>query len=226
MLYIVPTPVGNLKDITLRGIDILKQVDLILAEDTRTSGKLLKQYEIETPMRSFHQHNEHRVLDSIVDELNSGTVIALISDAGTPSISDPGFLLVRACVEKKIEIQTLPGATAFVPALVNSGFPSDRFVFEGFLPQKKGRTSRLKELSEEKKTIVLYESPHRITRLMKELSEHLEGNRRIAAVREISKLHEETLRGTAMELNEYFRENPPRGEFVVVIEGYKKEKAS
>ncbi|NNK80208.1 MAG: 16S rRNA (cytidine(1402)-2'-O)-methyltransferase [Flavobacteriales bacterium] len=226
VLYIVPTPIGNLKDITLRGIEILKQVDIILAEDTRTSGKLLKQYEIDTPMRPFHQHNEHRVLGSLVTELISGTQMALISDAGTPAISDPGFLLVRACVEKDIEIQTLPGATAFVPALVNSGFPSDRFVFEGFLPQKKGRKGRLKELIEEKKTIVLYESPHRVLRLMKELSEFLGSDRRIAVVREISKLHEETSRGTALEMKEHFEKNPPRGEFVVVIEGYKKEKAS
>lgn len=205
---------------------MLKEVDIILAEDTRTSGKLLKHYEISTQMRSFHQHNEHRVLDSLVEELASGTQIALISDAGTPGISDPGFLLVRACVEKGVEIQTLPGATAFVPALVNSGFPTDRFVYEGFLPQKKGRATRLKEIAEEKRTVVLYESPHRIPRLMKELNELLGEKRMIAAVREISKLHEESIRGNAANLLTHFENHPPRGEFVVVVEGFKKEKAS
>jgi 16S rRNA (cytidine1402-2'-O)-methyltransferase len=205
---------------------VLKEVEIILAEDTRTSGKLLKHYEISTHMRSFHQHNEHRVLESLVEELANGVNIALISDAGTPGISDPGFLLVRACVENGIEIQTLPGATAFVPALVNSGFPTDRFVYEGFLPQKKGRSSRLKEIAEEKRTVVLYESPHRIPRLMKELTDILGTSRTVAAVREISKLHEETLRGTAAELHSHFEAHPPRGEFVVVIEGLKKEKAS
>ena len=226
MIYIVPTPIGNLKDITLRAIEVLNEVDLVLAEDTRTSGILLRHHGINTPMRAFHQHNEHRVVESIIEELSSGTDIALISDAGTPGISDPGFLLVRACVENGIDVLCLPGATAFVPALVNSGFPTDRFVYEGFLPQKKGRSSRLKEIALEQRTVVLYESPHRIPRLMKELREHLSSDRKIAAVREISKIHEETIRGTADELLTYFEEHPPRGEFAVVIEAVRKAKAS
>lgn len=223
MLYIVPTPVGNLKDITLRALEVLKQVELILAEDTRTSGKLLKHYEIDTPMRSFHAHNEHKVVESIVEELKAGVDIALISDAGTPGISDPGFLLVRACIAGGGELQTLPGATAFVPALVNSGLPTDRFVFEGFLPQKKGRSARLKEIAMTKHTVVLYESPHRMARLMKELSEYLEDGRTVSASREISKIYEETIRGTAAELMAHFDSHPAKGEFVVVVDGLSKK---
>ena len=219
MLYIVPTPVGNLKDITLRAIEVLQSVECILAEDTRTSGKLLKHYEISTSMRSFHQHNEHKVLESIVEELKNGSDMALISDAGTPGISDPGFLLVRACLKAGVEVQTLPGATAFVPALVNSGFPTDRFLFEGFLPQKKGRATRLKTMIEQTCTIVLYESPHRIPRLLRELSELLGEERRVAVSREISKVFEESLQGTASELIAHFEAKPPKGEFVVLIEG-------
>jgi 16S rRNA (cytidine1402-2'-O)-methyltransferase len=219
LLYIVPTPVGNLKDITLRAIEVLQSVECILAEDTRTSGKLLKHYEISTVMRSFHQHNEHKVLESIVEELKNGIDMALISDAGTPGISDPGFLLVRACLKAGVEVQTLPGATAFVPALVNSGFPTDRFLFEGFLPQKKGRATRLKSMIAQTCTIVLYESPHRIPRLLRELSELLGEERRVAVSREISKVFEESLQGTASELIAHFEAKPPKGEFVVLIEG-------
>lgn len=223
MLYIVPTPVGNLKDITFRSIETLKEVDLILAEDTRTSGKLLKHYEIDTPMRSFHAHNEHKVVDSLVSDLKAGTNMALISDAGTPGISDPGFLLVRACIQADCPVQTLPGATAFVPALVNSGFPTDRFVFEGFLPQKKGRATRLKDIADSKHTIVLYESPHRIPRLMKELQGVLEEDRLVSVSREISKMFEETLSGTSAELYSHFQEQPAKGEFVVVVQGKSKK---
>lgn len=219
MLYIVPTPVGNLKDITLRAIEVLNEADIILAEDTRTSSKLLSHHEIDTPMRSFHQHNEHKVLESLIADLSSGRIIALISDAGTPGISDPGFLLVRACAAADVTVITLPGATAFVPALVNSGLPTDRFVFEGFLPQKKGRQTRLAQIAQELRTTVLYESPHRIPRLMRELSEHIDIERIVTCSREISKLHEETLRGTAVELIAHFEAHPPRGEFVVVVAG-------
>ncbi|NNC83777.1 MAG: 16S rRNA (cytidine(1402)-2'-O)-methyltransferase [Flavobacteriales bacterium] len=226
MLYIVPTPIGNLADITLRAIDILKKVDLILAEDTRTSAKLLQHHGIETSMRPFHQHNEHKVLEDIIAQMESGNTLALISDAGTPGISDPGFLLVRACVEQGIAVETLPGATAFVPALVNSGFPTDRFVYEGFLPQKKGRQTRLKEIAEEQRTVVLYESPHRIVRLLKELSEVLSEGRKVSVSRELSKIHEETLRGLPAQLQEHFEAHPPKGEFVVVVDAIKRKKAS
>lgn len=219
MLYLIPTPVGNLKDITLRAIELLGEVDLILAEDTRTSGKLLKHYEIGTPMRSFHAHNEHKVLDAVLADLEAGRQMALISDAGTPGISDPGFLLVRACKEAGVDVQTLPGATAFVPALVNSGFPTDRFLFEGFLPQKKGRATRLQAIADCDCTVVLYESPHRIPRLLKELAALLEEGRRISTSREISKLHEETVSGTAQELMAHYEARPAKGEFVVVVAG-------
>jgi len=225
VLYLVPTPIGNLADMTLRAIEVLKEVSLVLAEDTRTSGKLLKHYEIETPMRAFHQHNEHRSIDSIVEQLATGQDIALISDAGSPGISDPGFLLVRACAQQGLEVQSLPGPTAFVPALTNSGFPTDRFVFEGFLPHKKGRSTRLKEIAQQTGTIVLYESPHRIPRLLKELQEHLSPGRLVSVSREISKLHEETLRGEPNELALHFESHPPKGEFVLVIDSIKKQKA-
>jgi 16S rRNA (cytidine1402-2'-O)-methyltransferase len=218
-LYLVPTPIGHLKDMTFRAIETLQQADLILAEDTRTSGKLLKHFEIQTPMRSHHMHNEHKTTDHIVQQIQSGLTVALISDAGTPAISDPGFLLSRACIEAGIEVDCLPGATAFVPALVNSGFPNDRFVFEGFLPVKKGRKTRLQLLSEEPRTIICYESPHKLIKLLKELNEHFGNERRISVSRELTKLHEETIRGSAEELLNHFENKPPKGELVVVIEG-------
>ena len=220
-LYIVPTPIGNLQDMTLRAISVLKEVDLILAEDTRTSGKLLKHFEINTPMMSHHLHNEHRKLESILQKLQSGETLALITDAGTPSISDPGFLLSRACVEKGIELECLPGATAFVPALVQSGLPTDRFVFEGFLPPKKGRQTRLKQLAEDPRTIVIYESPHKLLKTLGQLGEFFGEDRPASISREISKLHEETVRGSLAQLEEHFSKNSPRGEFVLVIGGNK-----
>ncbi|MBT8256291.1 MAG: 16S rRNA (cytidine(1402)-2'-O)-methyltransferase [Bacteroidia bacterium] len=220
-LYLVPTPIGNLKDITLRAIEVLNEVDLVFAEDTRTSGKLLKHFNIDTPMQSHHMHNEHKTAGLIVQRILSGETFALISDAGTPGISDPGFLLTRACIEAGIEVDCLPGATAFVPALVNSGLPSDRFVFEGFLPVKKGRQTRLKILAEENRTIVLYESPHKLLKTMAQLAEHMGEERMISISREISKLHEETIRGTIVEVHRHFEANPPKGELVLVIAGKK-----
>ena len=221
-LFIVPTPIGNLRDMTLRAIDILKEVDLILAEDTRTSGRLLQHYEIDTPMMSHHMHNEHKKVGHLTDRLRSGETMALITDAGTPAISDPGFLLVRSCIENEIEVECLPGATAFVPALVNSGFPTDRFVFEGFLPPKKGRQTRLKQLSVDGRTLVLYESPHRLLKTLNQLGEYFGPDRPISVSREISKMHEETLRGTIDELIGYFENKTPKGELVLVIAGKKK----
>jgi len=220
-LLLVPTPIGNIEDITLRSIRILNEADLILAEDTRTSGKLLKHFDIKTPMQSFHMHNEHKVLDKMIDKIKMGIKIALISDAGTPGISDPGFLLVRACVEEGIETECLPGATALIPALVQSGFPTDRFVFEGFLPPKKGRQTRLKQWSEETKTVVFYESPHKIKKTLSQLQEFVGGERRLSVSRELSKKFEETLRGTVNELILHFTNKPPKGEFVIVLEGKK-----
>ncbi len=218
-LYVVPTPIGNLEDITLRAINVLKESDLILAEDTRTSGFLLKHLGVETHMHSHHKFNEHKTTDHIISRLEVGETIALISDAGTPAISDPGFLLVRACIQKDIDVECLPGATAFVPALVESGLPNDRFCFEGFLPQKKGRQTRLKQLAEEDRTIVFYESPYRVVKTLTQLAEYL-GEERVASVsREISKLFAETKRGTLKELIIYFTENDPRGEFVIVVGG-------
>lgn len=218
-LYLIPTPIGNLKDITFRAIEVLKTVDLILAEDTRTSFKLLKHYDINQQLIAFHQHNEHKNLDKVIDKLKSGLTIALVSDAGTPAISDPGFLLVRACVENDIEVECLPGATAFVPALVNSGFPCDKFVFEGFLPHKKGRQTRLKLLQEETRTIVFYESPHRLIKTLTQFNEFFGEDRRVSVSRELTKIHEETVRGTANELILYFTENTLKGEIVIVVEG-------
>lgn len=218
-LFIVPTPIGNLKDITLRAISTLQSVDLILAEDTRTSGKLLKHFEITTPMQSYHMHNEHKILDRIMDKLNSGFEIALISDAGTPAISDPGFLLTRACVAKQIPVECLPGATAFVPALVNSGLPNDRFVFEGFLPLKKGRQTRLKFLAKEQRTIVLYESPHKLNKTLEQIRLFFGEERQISISRELTKLYEETRRGTVKELLEHYTKSPAKGEIVIVISG-------
>lgn len=218
-LYLVPTPIGNLKDITLRAIEVLNDVDIILAEDTRTSGKLLKHYEISTPMQSHHMHNEHKSVEGIIQKLKSGIKIALISDAGTPAISDPGFLLSRACIENNIELECLPGATAFVPALVNSGLPNEKFVFEGFLPVKKGRQTRLQLLAEETRTLIFYESPHKLIKTLSHFCEYFGDERLISVSREISKLYEETIRGTAKEVLEYYTNKPPKGEIVIVVAG-------
>lgn len=218
-LYLIPTPVGNLEDITLRAINILKSVDLILAEDTRTSKFLLNKYEISTRMESHHKFNEHEKVEYVAQRINAGMNIALISDAGTPAISDPGFLLVRKCVENDIEVETLPGATAFVPALVNSGLPTDRFTFEGFLPPKKGRMTRLTELSEEPRTMIFYESPYRLAKTLKQLCEFFGEDRRCSVSREISKLHEETRRGTLKEIAQWYEEHEPKGEIVFIVEG-------
>tara|TARA_R100001369_G_C3319941_1_gene168753 strand:+ start:1348 stop:2019 length:672 start_codon:yes stop_codon:yes gene_type:complete len=220
-LYLVPTPIGNLKDITFRAIEVLKEADLILAEDTRTSGKLLKHYEIDTHMHSHHMHNEHKTVEGIVNRIQGGETIALISDAGTPAISDPGFLLTRACVEAGLEVDCLPGATAFVPALVNSGLPNDKFVFEGFLPVKKGRQTRLKLLAEETRTMIFYESPHKLVKTLTHFSEYFGAERKVSVSREITKLHEETVRGSAEEVLQHFTKKPPKGELVVVVEGRK-----
>ena len=218
-LWLVPTPIGNLGDITLRAIEVLGASDLILAEDTRTTAKLLKHYDIDTHMRSFHMHNEHKSVSRIVSELTAGGCIALVSDAGSPGVSDPGFLLVRACLAADIHVEALPGATALIPALTLSGLPSDRFVFEGFLPTKKGRQKRLSALAEETRTIVLYESPHRIVKTLGQLTEHLGENRGATASRELTKKFEETVRGSLKTLIDHFTLTPPKGEFVIVVEG-------
>lgn len=218
-LYIVPTPIGNLEDMTLRAIRILKEVDLILAEDTRTSGKLLKHFEIGTHMHSHHMHNEHKTVENLISRLKAGETIALISDAGTPAISDPGFLLTRACVENKIDVECLPGATAFVPALVNSGLPNDKFVFEGFLPDKKGRQTRYLALAEETRTMILYVSPHKLVKTLAEFITFFGEDRQICVSRELSKLHEENVRGTVREVLTHFENKPPKGEIVVVVGG-------
>lgn len=218
-LYIVPTPIGNLSDITFRAIEVLKTADFILAEDTRTSGKLLKHYEITTPMHSHHMHNEHKTLPKIINRLKAGETVALISDAGTPAISDPGFLITRACIEENIKVECLPGATAFVPALVNSGLPNDKFVFEGFLSPKKGRKTRLTTLAEEERTCIFYESPYKLLKTLKDFAAYFGGERAISVSREISKLHEETIRGTITEVMAHFEQKPPKGEFVLVVAG-------
>lgn len=218
-LYIVPTPIGNLEDMTFRAIRILKEVDLILAEDTRTSGKLLKHFEIGTHMHSHHMHNEHKTIENLISRLKGGETIALISDAGTPAISDPGFLLTRACVEHGIAVECLPGATAFVPALVNSGLPNDKFIFEGFLPEKKGRQTRYLELAEETRTMILYVSPHKLVKTLAEFITYFGEDRQICVSRELSKLHEENRRGTAKEVLTHFEKTAPRGEIVVVVAG-------
>ena len=218
-LYLVPTPIGNLKDITLRALEVLQEVDFILAEDTRTSGKLLKHFEISTPMHSHHMHNEHKTTEGVVQRILQGETAALISDAGTPAISDPGFLLTRSCVAAGIEVDCLPGATAFVPALVNSGLPNDKFVFEGFLPVKKGRQTRLELLAEEKRTMIFYESPHKLIKTLKQFAEHFGEERPVSVSREITKLHEETVRGTLAEVASHFEKKPPKGELVVVLGG-------
>lgn len=216
-LYLVPTPIGNLKDITFRAIEVLQEVDLILAEDTRTSGKLLKHFEITTQMHSHHMHNEHKTTDAVVARIKSGQSVALISDAGTPAISDPGFLLTRACVEAGIQVDCLPGATAFVPALVNSGLPNDKFVFEGFLPPKKGRQTRLKLLAQETRTIIFYESPHKLLKTLSQIIEYFGEDRPVSVSREITKLHEQTIRGSAREVLAHFQAKPPKGEIVLIV---------
>lgn len=223
-LYIVPTPIGNLEDMSFRAIRVLKEVDCILAEDTRTSGKLLKHFDVSTPMQSYHMHNEHQVVEHIVQQIKAGKQFALITDAGTPAISDPGYLISKACIENDIAVDCLPGATAFVPALVNSGLPNDKFVFEGFLPDKKGRQTRFLELAEEERTMIFYVSPHKIIKTLSDFEKYFGSDRQISISREISKLHEETLRGTAEELLRHFEEKKPKGEMVVVVAGKSKEK--
>lgn len=218
-LYIVPTPIGNLEDMTFRAIRILKEVDLILAEDTRTSGKLLKHFEISTHMHSHHMHNEHKTTENVVARLKAGENIALISDAGTPAISDPGFLLTRACVENGIAVECLPGATAFVPALVNSGLPNDKFIFEGFLPEKKGRQTRYLELAEETRTMILYVSPHKLVKTLAEFVTYFGEDRQICVSRELSKMHEENRRGAVKEVLAHFEKTAPKGEIVVIVAG-------
>ena len=220
-LYLVPTPIGNLEDITFRALKVLKEVDYILAEDTRTSGKLLKHFEISTPMQSHHMHNEHKTVDTIVKRIQSGEVFALISDAGTPAISDPGFLLTRACIQNNIEVECLPGATAFVPALVNSGLPNDKFVFEGFLPVKKGRQTRLNLLAEETRTMIFYESPHKLIKTLGHFCDYFGEERQVSVSRELTKLYEETVRGTAKEVLEHYTNKPPKGEIVIIVAGKK-----
>lgn len=223
MLYIVPTPVGNLEDITLRALRVLKEADLILAEDTRTSGILLKHYDIHNHMQSYHKFNEHKTVEHLVERMKAGQTLALISDAGTPGISDPGFLLARECAKEGVEVQCLPGATAFVPALVASGLPCDKFVFEGFLPQKKGRQSRLKELAAEERSIVFYESPYRVVKTLMQFREIFGGNRDVAVCREISKVHEQIVRGSIDNAIEHFNAVEPKGEFVIIVGAKTKE---
>ena len=219
MLFVVPTPVGNLEDITLRALRVLKEADLILAEDTRTSSVLLKHYDIHTPLKSHHKFNEHETSDQMAERIVAGLNVALISDAGTPGISDPGFMLVRACVERGVEVQCLPGATAFVPALVDSGLPCDRFYFEGFLPQKKGRQTRLQHLAQQEHTIIIYESPFRLQKTLEQLAEYLGQDRLASVSREISKKFEDTQRGTIAELIAHYKEHPAKGEIVIIVDG-------
>jgi len=218
-LVLVPTPIGNLEDITLRAIKILKNADLILAEDTRVTKKLLNHLEIQKNVQSFHIHNEHKVLNNVISQIASNTTTVLVSDAGTPAISDPGFLLVRACIEHDIPISCLPGPTAFVPALVASGFPTDRFAFEGFLPHKKGRQTKFKQIAGEDRTVILYESPHRLVKALDQIIEFMGEDKRVCVVREISKIYEEFKRGSALEVKTYYESNPPKGEIVIIIEG-------
>lgn len=223
-LFVVPTPVGNLEDMTFRAIRVLKEADLILAEDTRTTGFLLKHFEIQNKMQSHHKFNEHKTVEQMAERILGGETIALVSDAGTPAISDPGFMLVRECVRKGVEVECLPGATAFVPALVVSGLPNDKFCFEGFLPQKKGRQTRLKELAAEHRTIIFYESPYRLVKTLTQCSEYFGNERQVSVSREISKLHEETVRGTIEEVIKHFTLNEPKGEIVIILEGLKEGK--
>ena len=219
-LILVPTPVGNLKDITFRAVEILKEVDLILAEDTRTTSVLLKHFDIQNSMSAYHKFNEHKQVQNIIEKLQSGLSIALVSDAGTPGISDPGFLIVRECLKNNIPVETLPGATAFVPALVNSGLPCDRFCFEGFLPQKKGRQKHLKELSEEKRTMVFYESPYRLIKTLQQFSDQFGEDRQVSVSRELTKIYEETVRGSLTEVISYFNSKTIKGEIVIILEGF------
>ncbi len=222
ILYVVPTPVGNMEDMTFRAIRILKEADLILAEDTRTSGILLKHYEIKNAMQSHHKFNEHKTVEGIVNRIKAGETVALISDAGTPGISDPGFLVVRECVKNGIEVQCLPGATAFVPALVSSGLPDERFCFEGFLPQKKGRMTRLNALAEEPRTMIFYESPYRLLKTLTQFQEIFGADRQVSVCREISKVHEESVRGSLQEVVAHFTATEPRGEIVIILAGKEK----
>jgi 16S rRNA (cytidine1402-2'-O)-methyltransferase len=223
-LYIVPTPIGNLEDITLRAINILKSVDVVLAEDTRTSGTLLKHLGISKPMHSYHIHNEHQTVSRVVDRILKGESMALVSDAGTPAVSDPGFLLVRECIKRGVDVECLPGPTAFVPALVNSGLPSDRFTFEGFLPHKKGRQTRLQNLASEERTMIFYESPHRLLKALQQFSEFFGADRQVSVSRELSKIYEENVRGTLQEVITYFSEKTVKGEIVIVLAGKAEEK--
>lgn len=223
-LYIVPTPIGNLEDITLRSINVLIDSDLVLCEDTRRSKILMSHYKINTQLKSFHKFNEHKEVDSIVDQIKEGKKISLISDAGTPGISDPGFLIVRTCIESEIEIECLPGATAFVPALINSGIPSDKFVFEGFLPVKKGRKTRLETLSNEERTMIFYESPHKILKTLNEFKLNFGSERKISISRELTKVYEENIRGTVEEVISFFGDKKIKGEIVIVVEGNKNSK--
>lgn len=228
-LYLVPTPIGNLADITLRALDVLKQADAVLCEDTRTSGFLLKHYDIQKPLYSYHQHNEHKVLEMMIGHLQSGKTLALLTDAGTPGISDPGFLLLRECIKHDIPVECLPGATAFVPALVQSGIPSNSFVFEGFLPLKKGRKTKLEQLATEERTVILYESPHRLAKSLAEMQTYFGNERQASVSRELTKMFEETRRDTLQALAEHYEKHPAKGEIVIVIEGYvpvKKKKYS
>jgi 16S rRNA (cytidine1402-2'-O)-methyltransferase len=218
-LVLVPTPIGNLEDITLRAINTFKNAELILAEDTRVTKKLLNHLEIQKNVQSFHIHNEHKVLNNVINQISSNILTVLVSDAGTPAISDPGFLLVRACIENNIKVSCLPGPTAFVPALVASGFPTDRFAFEGFLPHKKGRQTKLKQIAEEDRTVVLYESPHRLVKALEQIVEFMGEDKKVCVVREISKIYEEFKRGTALEVKTYYQNHPPKGEIVIIIEG-------
>jgi len=218
-LYVIPTPIGNLKDLTFRALDILKKVDIVLAEDTRTTKKLFKHYEISNSLVAFHMHNEHKVLEKLIVRLKNGESIGLVSDAGTPAISDPGFLLVRECIKEGVEVDCLPGATAFVPALVNSGFSTDKFIFEGFLPVKKGRQKRLKILIKEERTMIFYESPHRIIKTLTQFCNYFGSDRGVSVSREISKFFEETKRGTMLEVLEYFQKKKPKGEFAIIVAG-------
>ena len=220
-LYLIPTPIGNLEDITLRALNLLKEVDIILAEDTRTSSKLLKHYNIRTPMQSYHLFNEHKVVDSWVQRIKGGTTVALITDAGTPAISDPGFLLSRACIAEGVDVECLPGATAFVPALVNSGLPNDRFVFEGFLPDKKGRQTRLSQLATETKTMIFYVSPHKLLKTLTDFIATFGADRPASLSRELTKLHEETQRGTLQELLDFYKDKNVKGEIVMIVSGNK-----
>lgn len=223
-LYIVPTPIGNLEDITLRAINVLKSVDAVLAEDTRTSGNLLKHLGISKPLQSYHIHNEHQTVARVVERIRKGETMALVSDAGTPAVSDPGFLLVRACIREGVPVECLPGPTAFVPALVNSGLPSDRFTFEGFLPHKKGRQTRLQNLANEERTMIFYESPHRLVKALQQFAEHFGADRQVCVSRELSKMFEENVRGTLAEVIAHFGDKPVKGEIVIVVAGKADEK--